>query len=256
MKFISKWDPKDRFSQIFSTTKVVHVASCMHQIDEVNEFFLELAKQVGVVIICDEDPLTGELIVNQWNKIKYDPNLFENAYKYSNKYQPLHTDYGYFSLDVFCSFFYCVEQAQFGGATTFIDVDKVVSILQSMNSTLFTEIQNRKIHFGRSESPLTNNIDFILQKDELGWKINWNYYRALGDEKNKALVEDFKGFLDNYIEKSGELTEIKLNPGEGVFFHDRRVLHGRNSFLGDRHLNKGAIAQYVPIEVSNFLISK
>lgn len=256
MKFITKWDQLDRFMEVFSNTKVVHISSYLQQMDQVNTFFLELAKQIGIVIVCDEDPLTGELILNHWNKIKYDPSRIDSAYKYSNKFQPLHTDYGYFSLDVFCSFFYCVEQAEFGGATTFIDIDDVVSILKSVNQKLFTEVQQQKIHFGRSDNPIANNEDFILQKDEKGWKINWNYYRALGDEKNKFLVEDFRGFLDNYIEKSGELTEIKLNPGEGVFFHDRRILHGRNSFVGDRQLNKGGIASHVPEMVLQMLNGK
>jgi len=118
-----------------------------------------------------------------------------------------------------------------------------------VNPQLLYHIQNQKIHFGRKDNPLAHNDDFILQKDQLGWKINWNYYRALNDIKNKTLIEDFKDFLDNYIEKSGELKELKLKPGEGVFFQDRRVLHGRNSFVGNRQLNKGGIAVAVPEEV-------
>ena len=86
-------------------------------------------------------------------------------------------------------------------------------------------------------------------------KINWNYYRAIGDNENRSMIEDFKDFLDTYIEKSGELKELKLTPGEGVFFHDRRVLHGRNSFVGNRQLNKGGIALKIPEQVIQLISS-
>ncbi|EPB65792.1 hypothetical protein ANCCEY_15136, partial [Ancylostoma ceylanicum] len=107
------------------------------------------------------------------------------------------------------------DEATFGGATTFIDIDTVAEVLHSVDKQLFERIQSQKIHFGRKDNPIAHNDDFILQKDAIGWKINWNYYRALGDTRNQTLIEDFKAFLDNYIEKSGEMKELKLLPGEG-----------------------------------------
>ncbi|MCB0539625.1 MAG: TauD/TfdA family dioxygenase, partial [Bacteroidetes bacterium] len=163
----------------------------------------------------------------------------------------LHTDYGYFSFEIFCSFFYCEKQAEFGGATTFIDVDTIVKILKQVNPQLLEHLQATKIHFGRKDNPIAHNEDYILQKDEMGWKINWNYYRALEDKSNNELVEGFKLFLYKHIEKSGELLSLKLEEGDAVFFHDRRVLHGRNSFVGKRKLNKGAIAKNIPENIFN-----
>lgn len=38
---------------------------------------------------------------------------------------------------------------------------------------------------------------------------------------------------------------IKMNNDRFMsFFQDRRVLHGRNSFLGERQLNKGGILKF------------
>jgi alpha-ketoglutarate-dependent taurine dioxygenase len=243
--FFTQFNPRSsNFGEIFKAHKLVHILENKNVYSDV--YFKTLAKECGIPLIYEEDPITGVIAVDKWTEIKYEPILAKDSYKSSNKFQPLHTDYGYFSFEIYAAFFYCVEQAEFGGATTFIDVDKVVSILESRKPQLFQQIQLEKIHFGRKENPFANNDDFILQKDSRGWKINWNYYRALSDDKNKTLIEDFREFLDNYIEKSGELTELKLNPGEGVFFHDRRVLHGRNSFVGNRQLNKGGIALQVP----------
>jgi len=248
MQFFSQFDKNGSdFESVFTTHKVVHILK--NELQDTDSYFRDLAKKCGIPLIYEEDPITGLIDVNKWTEIKYEPEKSSDAYKSSNKSQPLHTDYGYFSFEIYAAFFYCVTQAEFGGATTFIDVDTVVSILKKSNIGLFEQIRKQKIHFGRKDNPIAHNDDYILQKDALGWKINWNYYRALGDVKNQALVEDFKDFLDTSIEKSGELTELKLQPGEGVFFQDRRVLHGRNSFVGNRQLNKGGIAIKVPEQV-------
>lgn len=252
MKFFAQFQPNQtNFSDVFKQYKVVHVLE-KNTIDT-DSYFRNLSKENGIPLIYEEDPITGAIDVNKWTEIKYEPEKSNDTYKSSNKYQPLHTDYGYFSFEIYAAFFYCVAQAEFGGATTFIDINTIVDVLRSVDRNLFNHIQNQKIHFGRKDNPIAHNDDYILQKDELGWKINWNYYRALGDLQNKTLVEDFKSFLDTHIEKSGELKELKLQPGEGVFFQDRRVLHGRNSFIGNRQLNKGGIAKEVPQTIVQLL---
>ncbi len=252
MQFFTQFQSdQGNFSNVFHQFKVVHILKENKHIDT---YFRELAQQCGIPLIYEEDPVTGKIDVNKWTEIKYEPEKVNDSYKSSNKSQPLHTDYGYFSFEIYAAFFYCVTQAEFGGATTFIDANTIVSVLKSVNPILLNSIQEQKIHFGRKENPIAQNDDYILQKDELGWKINWNYYRAAGDIHNKTLVEDFKDFLDHYIEKSGELTELELQPGEGVFFQDRRVLHGRNSFVGNRQLNKGGIAKEIPQSVAQFLV--
>lgn len=255
MEFFSTYNPENKsaqFLKIFEQTKVIHVRKSIFN-NTISSFYKDLASQCGIPLVYEEDPTTGKINFDKWTEIKYVPEKSTDTYKHSNKFQPLHTDYGYFSFEIFASFFYCSEQAEFGGATTFIDVDAVAGILKQVDVKLFESIQKQKIHFGRSDSPLAHNNDLILQKDELGWKINWNYYRALKDENNQTLVADFKAFLDHYLEKSGELKELKLQPGEGVFFHDRRVLHGRNSFVGNRQLNKGGIAKNLPVELLNMI---
>lgn len=255
MKFFATYrDERNDFNSFFAKHKVVHVQQS--DLKLADSYYRSLAKQCGFPLIYEENPATGEIDVNKWTEIKYEPENLENVYKSSNKSQPLHTDYGYFSFEIYAAFFYCVTQAEFGGATTFVDIDTIVDVIKSVNKNLFEQLQSTKIHFGRKHNPIAHNDDFILQRDALGWKVNWNYYRALEDTENQTLIEDFKSFLDHYIEKSGELTELKLEPGEGVFFQDRRVLHGRNSFVGNRQLNKGGIALHVPEEIIQMISQK
>ncbi len=240
------------FIEIYNSHKLIHVVQDTEVLDNDN-YFKQLAKLVGIPIIYEEDPVTGKIIANKWTEIKYDKTKSAETYKHSSTFQPLHTDYGYFSFEIESSFFYCIEQAAFGGATTFIDVDRVVNVLENNEPVLFEKLQKNIIQFGRKNNPIAHFNGFILSKDEFGWKINWNYYRAITDEQNRELINEFKNFLDIQIEKSGELIEIKLKPGEAVFFKDRRLLHGRNSFIGNRQLNKGAIATCIPNEVIQLL---
>ncbi len=243
MKFFTRLSnpSPENFKTIFDQHKVVLVDFKTHDLKKIEASTLALANALGTVIQYEEDPFSGELTSNQWTEIKYDPNG-PNAYKTSNTFQPLHTDYGYFYQELPVSFFYCVEQAKFGGATTFLDPHRLVEVLEMENSSLLSELQQTKIHFGRNDSAFTSRQDYILQNHEGVWRVNWNYYRAKDDVVHQELVEKFKVFLDKYFEKSGELTELKLKRGEAVFFQDSYVLHGRNSFLGERQLNKGAIS--------------
>ncbi len=248
MKFFSTVNQEDliNFEQLFNDHKVIKVELDSVPNELLGDFYRKLASRVGIPLIYEEDPITGEIIQNKWTEIRFEPSKSKSTYKHSSLSQPLHTDYGYFSFDMPVSFFYCVTAAPFGGATTFIDADKIVDVLKAVDSELFELLLDTPISFGRNDAELTNRVDKILSKDEIGWKINWNYYRAQNDLKNLELSQRFKCFLDDYIEKSGELFEVYLKKGEGVFFHDSRVLHGRNSFIGDRHLNKGALVFELP----------
>src|SRR5690606_40336753 len=207
MTFFSEFHPNQtNFHDHFMNHGVVRVLR--NETIDADTYFRNLASESGIPLIYEEDPITGIINFDKWTEIKFESEKAFDSYKSSNKYQPLHTDYGYFSFEIYAAFFYCVEQAQFGGATTFIDVETIVSILKSANTKLFNAVQTNIIQFGRKGNPIAQNKDLILQKDHLGWKINWNYYRALGDTENATLIQDFKDFLDTYIEKSGELLEL------------------------------------------------
>lgn len=258
MKFFETYQEgnETEFASVFSNFKVVKVKSNVTESTQLGNYYKKLATTIGTPLVYEENPITGEITQNKWTEIKYEKAKSADTYKHSSKSQPLHTDYGYFSFDMPVSFFYCEEQADFGGATTFIDVDRIVEILEKINPELLKTVQETEIQFGRNDSPIAARKDFILSKDDKGWKINWNYYRARNDIKNKDLIEKFKTFLEENIEKSGELLPLKLEVGDGVFFHDSRVLHGRNSFVGERHLNKGALVFEVPFELAKLLEDK
>ena len=87
-----------------------------------------------------------------------------------------------------------------------------------------------------------------LDKDGEGYLANWNYY-CLSREENSAdvldLCERYQHFLESRIMNAGVILPVQLQKGEAVFFHDDRVMHGRNAFFaefpGQRSLIKGKI---------------
>lgn len=228
------------FKNILENTKVLYLKK--EQTEEDGNYYAQLARQAGFITTFEEDTETG-LLREEWLQIKYIPELSEKTYKHSNKFQPLHTDYCNFSIIVEISFFYCLQQAEFGGATYFIDAKAVADLMKKYAPSLYKTITTETIRYNKGEDEFSFREDKILKIDENGeYLISWNYYRIQKtDEKSVKLGNEFKSFLDTYVENSGEQIYVKLMPGDAIFFHDTKILHGRCSFLGERHLNKGGI---------------
>ena len=210
---------------------------------EYSRFYAELAQSIGYFIAKEEDPNTGQVSDDAWTTIKYVPEK-ANTYKHSNTRQPLHTDYSYIPFNLDVTFFYCEHQARFGGATTFLDPQLLVTLLQEFKPELYQKLTTRDVHLGRSDDPLINNTVQVINFDEEGLIINWNYYRVSTDNNQEVLdmAEEFQQFLEQMVVGGGLTVPVQLKRGEAVFIRDKRLLHGRNAFLGNRHLCKGAIA--------------
>lgn len=237
---LEKLQPVSNFKSILESAKVLYVKK--EQTPQDGSYYAELAKQAGFITTFEEDPDTG-LLREEWLQIKYIPELSEKTYKHSNKFQPLHTDYGNFTIEVEISFFYCLQQAVFGGATYFIDSFVIADLLKKYDRQLYDKVTTLTVKYNKGEDEFSFREDYILKDAGNGqYFINWNYFRIQKtDEQSVKLGNEFKAFLDTYVENSGEQIYVKLTPGDAIFFHDAKILHGRCSFLGERHLNKGGI---------------
>ena len=74
---------------------VVYISDVPADVDA-EQFYIELADKVGTLLRKDENPLTGKISNNAWTEIKFTAEKKNLAYKFSDKRQPLHTDYCYF----------------------------------------------------------------------------------------------------------------------------------------------------------------
>lgn len=230
MKFIKKIKFKS-FEDIKKALDKCFVLHAVPQIDiEPKSFYLECINYIGRPFYSEENLITKNKTGELWSEIKYDKEK-ASSFSYSNTRQPFHTDGAYESNSPDLSFFYCIKKADFGGATTFIDPKILIKCLSFYDKNLLEKIKNTKIDHFKGNDKKTAPI--LGENND--W--NWNYFRA---NKNEV-VEDFHNFLEEIVYKSSLYNSVLLNPNEALFFWDRKVLHGRNSFLGNRHLIKCGI---------------
>ena len=111
----------------------------------------------------------------------------------------------------------------------FVDSDELIALLKSEDPTLLKDLCETTVCFAKDK-------DFkrrpIIDFDDGGSNLNFNYYCVAPDETDFAqeLVERFHQFLQTRVVGENKTYPIKLKPGEAVFFHDDRLIHGRNSF--------------------------
>ena len=229
-------DLVNKIREQLARTKILHITSGLSSEAEISEFYTLLAQQLGDLAPMEENLLTGNKTGDLWTGIEYNPNI-ENSYRHSNSRQPLHTDGAYEKDAPNISFLYCLQQAEVGGATVFIDSSVLLELLQKYDPALYQRLNNTPVRFSKGEDGKTK---CVITRDESGSVLTWNYFRATSCA-DESLIEDFHDFLEQRIVPAGILIPVNLNKGDAVFFHDERILHGRESFFGMRSLKKGGI---------------
>jgi alpha-ketoglutarate-dependent taurine dioxygenase len=241
LKVIS-YSPSPDFSEKFKETlkqyKLVHLTGVPNNVNY-KEFYADLVDKLGEILNVDEDINTGNAKSQErWTDVRYDKEK-AFTFRHANSRQPLHTDAAYVNFDLEVNFFFCVENAEIGGATTFIDSDDLCYILGKYEPALFEKLKTLEVSFGKGQDQRKRRK--IIDRDKRGVKLNWNYFRVMPDNPKEVLemCEEFHKVLENKIVAGGLLTAVYLKPGEAALFQDDRILHGRNSFYGNRTLIKG-----------------
>ncbi len=245
MKFMQTtiYERNDDFAGVLKETltqaKIVLLKEVPQQTDYLG-FYETLTDQLGVIVDADENEQSGQRSHNRWSDIRYDKSK-ATTFRYSNTRQPLHTDTAYTSYDNDVNFFFCLESAPVGGATYFLDGVQLVSILEIHAPQLLKNLKMNKVLFDKGAGEYRQ--EKIISSDSEGLLLNWNYFRVSKENSAdvRTMCEEFHHFLELRVVEGGLLEAVKLDIGECVFFQDRRVLHGRYSFLGNRNLIKGAL---------------
>ena len=225
MNFFKETDQPSEVGWLLRDHRVV----CVRAGNTAEDFWYNLAGRIGRLVGMDEDQNTGDKTGKFWIDIRYDAQ-FPDQFLHSNTRQPLHTDGSYEANAPNISFFYCIQSATFGGATTFLDLAILRDCLHVERPWLLDRLESTPLRFFKGSDSKTS---LILNGD----KCNWNYYRV----EKCDLAEEFQNYLENRIINMGVLLGVRLQPGDAVFFHDQCVLHGRDAFIGNRHLRKGGL---------------
>ena len=226
--------------------KVFHLISNTPK-DDIRNFYEKVGNMVGNYKLLAEDVNLGDRSSQQANKIwmdvRYDSNI-NDAYRHSSNPQPLHTDGSYNSNFPNATIMCCVTNTSSGGETIFLDLKKLVEILKQDDPEMLEFLFTKDILHERTSYTNKKKILFIENKK---LKINFNYFCVSKKNSEKSLknVEKFFKFINTSEKIKKNLSPIKLNAGEAVFWKDSEILHGRNSFVpkkdSDRFLWKAAI---------------
>jgi alpha-ketoglutarate-dependent taurine dioxygenase len=241
-----RYNDEPNYAEIFAKklrqTKVLHYTGVPLDYD-FKVFYTQLATAAGNFVKRDEDYKSGDQTEqqNDWLDITFEEDKKTASFRYSDTRQPLHTDGAYTNYHFDISFFFCTQYAEIGGATTFIDGEVLVDIMRKYEPQLLKDLEQKDIIFDKGENQ--KKIQKAIRYDEQGVLLNWNHFR-ISEQNTEEVVkmcDDFQYFLENKIVGGGLLTPIYLKTGEAAFFHDERILHGRNSFYGNRQLIKGGL---------------
>jgi alpha-ketoglutarate-dependent taurine dioxygenase len=248
-----KFNPNDEIDFIaekvkseINENKVLHISTQIKQDEsKLRNVFDNITNYLGASLDIAEDYKTGNKTGNKWMEIRYDHDIPDmDAYRHSKNAQPLHTDESYMSNSSEIMVMYCVKKAPRGGETVFINSDSLIKILKEKNIELFNKVISHDIRFSKSTN---QRIEKIIDLSGTDIKLNWNYYCVAKDESSisKKIADDFHSFLQEHIVNSAYISSVDLEEGDGVFWWDNMVLHGRNSFeahkTNDRFLWKSGI---------------
>jgi alpha-ketoglutarate-dependent taurine dioxygenase len=217
------------------STKVIKLVPEWH-ISDLRSFYDDVTEQIGKCVLIGEDFTKGNVQTGEkWLEIRYDHDIPDlAAYRHSKNAQPLHTDESYITDPADIMFFYCVNKAEHGGATTFIDGPALVSHLKNYDPVLFEDLTKNAVCYSKADQFRKKPI---ISFDEKGIPMfNYNYYCVSREETdfNKQLNSRFHEYLQDQVAHSYMITEVPLSPGESVAWWDEYVLHGRNSFSAEK----------------------
>lgn len=234
-----------QLTEALSTAVVVHVRPLEQPADPL-PYWEDVISRMGEFAHIAEDPSGKKLDANSiWMDVRFDPR-YDQSFRHFNTAQPLHTDGAYEDHSPEIAFFYCARQAAAGGATLFLDVEDLVAAIRREDPQLYEQLTTTPVRFSKQA---VGKTCCILDADERGFRVNWNYYRVAADQppEIQQLRERFHQLLGSRFVDGEEVMPLRLETGESVFFRDRRVLHGRRAYeakaAGDRLIWKCYISR-------------
>jgi tetratricopeptide (TPR) repeat protein len=160
-----------------------------------------------------------------------------DATRYSRTHLALepHTDSSYMAIPHELVAFQCIKTDAQGGESIMVPVE---DILNRLDEKVIALLKEPVYEFGRNKSPIFSGTE----NDCL-----FRYYRAqidrtarLGEQPLSEQHQSALNTLDNLLAQTHLFHEFHLKPGQILFMHNRKVLHGRTELSpnSDRLLHR------------------
>lgn len=159
----------------------------------------------------------------------------ESRYIYNNKSQPLHSDFGYSNNEPDIILLYCEKQAETGGESIIVTCDSIINHLNNTHGNIYKILyEEDSITYIRENNAVTKSF-FCKRKsiDNISFSLFSNKILAKSNDHASLFNE-----IINYTHKTENQTWLKINHGDCLILNNRRVLHGRNAFYGDRLMKR------------------
>lgn len=155
------------------------------------------------------------------------PAAGEKVTQYSRTHLPLapHTDSSYMDMPHDLVAFQCIVADNMGGESIMIPVEEILQRIDSKNLELLKA----------PVFPFGNNLHSIIS--DLTGDEQIRYYRSQIDRtlelEGSCLPNKYRSAIENLdtaLQESAQLMQFPLEPGQIVFMHNKKVLHGRTGF--------------------------
>ncbi|ETW96450.1 MAG: hypothetical protein ETSY2_46370 [Candidatus Entotheonella gemina] len=162
----------------------------------------------------------------------------------------LHTDYAYWNIPDLISCLYCVENEAIGGESVMVDGFRIAEDFRRDHPDHFRMLTRIPVQFRQFYSDLQYDYCHtrpILELDDAGTLIRitfapfHHYIWNLPFDRMAPFYAAYIAFL-RYVNNSAYQYEFRLEPGDCLLLDNCRLLHGRRSFQGARHLEVGHLS--------------
>ncbi|XP_034039570.1 gamma-butyrobetaine dioxygenase [Thalassophryne amazonica] len=169
-----------------------------------------------------------------------------NNVAYTTGRLSLHTDYPALHYTPGLQVLHCINQAQEGGESEMVDGFHMAELLKREDPEAFHTLSTLQVDFTDKGM---DYCDFMVQSkktvisvgpDGKIWRISCN--NATRDSVLDLPLHQVQPFYralkayENLMNRPENLVTYKMEPGDMVTFDNWRLLHGRRSYVGMRHL--------------------
>lgn len=204
-------------------------------VENIQEFYEQVASRLGVIRAgYSANNLDTKFALSRDIK----PTTAAEHFFSATTRQPLHTDMAYVPADEAGDWLilYCMQPSDFGGNTRAITVKTLREIMSTYAPDLLADIQIDVMWKYEKEDGAIVHSKPILAGDS----INWNYWQIDREANDPDVLETCRRFFD-FLEAKIENGNIydyskRWAVGDALLINEKKALHGRDAFLGDRWL--------------------
>ncbi len=215
----------------------------------------KVGSAVGVTALADRVARVMHTFYGHHWELRYEEGAQNLAY--SALALDWHQDLLYFEAPPGVQLLHCLEQAESGGATLFLDGVKAAEDFQAQHAEEYDLLSRVRIpyHYRAMGVVLDQQRSvFAPATSEDGhrsvfWSPHWQATLPVQSAADHERLYRALHAFHTFLERQPQLA-LRLQPGEAVVFDNRRMLHARSAFSGRRRHLQGCYVSHDDFRVA------